>query len=376
MINELKPGMVYSEDVFIDEASIFVPAGLKIKQRDIDSLARWGISHVLTDGSPLQDKESVKKSSDPSSILKIPAVNENKDLYRLYTDMVDRLNSFFNDIKHGTAPDLKNIELITQSSLKAVRDNESDLIGFILGGDIQGHALAKSSVNAAILSVVIGTHLKMPAHKLLQLATGALLHDVGMLKVPDDILSKKGNLSEDEVQKMKAHPLFSYRIIAKELGYPEEIGNIALQHHERFDGEGYPRKTPGVQIELGARIVSVADAFEAMVSEKPYRNSMIGYAAMKNLLSDNSRRFDPEVLRAFIKSMGIYPIGSIVLLNNSAIARVVEGHSDAPLRPKLKVLIDEYGRQFLNDEGDNLDLLTERTLFIAKPIDPKEFENA
>ena len=128
----------------------------------------------------------------------------------------------------------------------------------------------------------------------------------------------------------------------------------------------------GQDIDVLSRIVSVADAFEAMVSEKPYRNSMIGYAAMKALLSDNSRRFDPEILKAFIRSMGIYPIGSMVLLNNAAIARVVETHPDAPLRPKLRILVDEFGKSFQDDKGDQVDLLSEKALFIARALDPKE----
>jgi HD-GYP domain-containing protein (c-di-GMP phosphodiesterase class II) len=195
-----------------------------------------------------------------------------------------------------------------------------------------------------------------------------------MLRVPDAIVGKKGSLSPEEAQKMKAHPLMSYRIITRELQYPDDVGLVGLQHHERWDGEGYPRKTAGQDTDLLSRIVSVADAFEAMVSQKPYRNSMIGYAAIKNLLSDNSRRFDPDVLKAFVRSMGIYPIGSIVVLNNAAIARVVDTHADAPLRPKIKVIVDEFGKHFKDDSGDTLDLLTEKSLFIARALDPRELE--
>ncbi len=206
----------------------------------------------------------------------------------------------------------------------------------------------------------------------MQIITGALLHDVGMFRLPREIIDKKGRLSDAEFQRMKSHPLYSHKIISRELLYPEDVGVIALQHHERWDGEGYPRQLSGAAIDLGARIVTVADAFEAMVSQKPYRNSMMGYQAIKNLLSDNSRRFDPDVLKAFIQTMGIYPIGSIVLLNNGALARVIEVHGDAPLRPKIHVLIDEFGKVFTQDEGDIIDLLTERSLFIGKAVDPKE----
>jgi HD-GYP domain-containing protein (c-di-GMP phosphodiesterase class II) len=233
--------------------------------------------------------------------------------------------------------------------------------------------MAKSSVNAAILSALIAKELKLPNHKVIQIISAALIHDIGMLRLPKDILDKRGGLSNAEMQRMQAHPLYANKIIIKELLYPEEIGVIALQHHERWDGEGYPRRLAGTAIELGARIVSVADAFEAMVSQKPYRNSMMGYQAIKNLLSDNSRRFDPDVLRAFIQTMGIYPIGSIILLNNGALARVTEVNGSAPLRPKIKIIIDEFGKMFKQDEGESIDLLIEKGLFIARAVDRKEF---
>jgi HD-GYP domain-containing protein (c-di-GMP phosphodiesterase class II) len=354
-----------------------------VRQRDIDQLKAWGITQVQTEGDilieaagapegPVGDRALEEKLS-ASAILKPTSVYENKEIYRLYTDMIEKLDIFFTKLKKNEEPDRKSIELIAQSILQAVRDHQRDVIGFILGGDVQGFAQAKSSVNSAILSVVIGSHMKLPAHKLMQVATGALLHDIGMLRVPIAIVEKQGNLSESELQKMRAHTLISYKMITKELGYPEDVGQIGLQHHERWDGEGYPRKSVGVDIDILARIVSVADAFEAMVSEKSYRNAMMGYSAMKSLLSDNSRRFDPEVLRVLIKCMGIYPIGSIVLLNTSAIARVMDVHPDAPLRPQLRVIIDEFGHQYGNEEGDVVDLLTERTLFIARAIDPKDF---
>ena len=242
----------------------------------------------------------------------------------------------------------------------------------IIGSDVAGYQDAKTAVNCALLSLVVGKTLKLPAYRLHHLVLGAFLHDIGMLRMPPEIVHKKDTLTVEEAQKLKAHPLYAFRTIVRDMHYPEDIGLIALQHHERWDGDGYPRKTAGQEIDLLARIVSVTDAFEAMISQKPYRNSMIGYAAMKSLLSDNGRRFDPDVLKAFLRSMGIYPIGSIVVLNNAAIAKVMETHADAPLRPKLRILVDEFGNHYREPEGDMLDLLTEKTLFIARAIDPRE----
>jgi HD-GYP domain-containing protein (c-di-GMP phosphodiesterase class II) len=171
---------------------------------------------------------------------------------------------------------------------------------------------------------------------------------------------------------MHAHPLASYRIICKEIAYPEAVGLIAFQHHERWDGEGYPNKVAGQRIDLSARIVAVADSFEAMVSEKPGRNSLSGHDAMQTLLSAHSRRFDPAVFRAFIRTMGIYPVGAIVRLDNGVIARVSKVQGYAPLRPTLRVLIDAQNHVFRPNDGPEIDLLQDTSRFIARALDPRE----
>ena len=121
--------------------------------------------------------------------------------------------------------------------------------------------------------------------------------------------------------------------------------------------------------------MSVGDAFEAMISTRPYRNSMIGYQAMRQLLNDNSRRFDSNVLKVFIKTMGIYPIGSIVLLNDSSIGRVTIGHQDAPLRPNIKIIIDSEGNK-TGADATFINLLKEKDLYITKAINPDEIKSS
>lgn len=386
-VSALREGQIFTEPVYIQDNNLFVPAGIPVKKKDIDRLIKWGIDTVFTDGVAVTDTPSATKNDleetsvrnsknspqdAPGSLLSLPSVMDNAPSYRTYTDIINKLGSLFQNIAEGLSVESRSIDGIAGRLLQAVREHRDQIVGYILGGEVTTYPIAKSSVNTAILSTLIAMELKMPNHKILQVSTGALLHDIGMLKLPKDIVEKKGGLSETELSRIQAHPLYAYKMICKELLYPEEVGVIALQHHERWDGEGYPRRLAGEAIDLGARIVSVADAFEAMVCEKPYRNSMIGYQAMKNLLSDNARRFDPEVLKAFIKTMGIYPIGSIVLLNTGAIARVIEGHSEAPLRPKIRILVDEFGNAFNNDDGEIINLLQEKSMFIARAIDPKE----
>jgi len=312
---------------------------------------------------------------DSSSILSLSDVQENKGAYRIYTSLIKKMNTLLVGISSNatlSGKDQINNEISTPL-LQGVQTMRKQLIGFILGGEVKGYEMAKSSVNTAILSALCALEVNLSEYRILNIINGALLHDAGMLRLPKQVTEKRGGLSEAEHQLIRSHPALAQKIVIKELHFQDDVGNIVLQHHERWDGEGYPSHIAGDYIDIGARIVSIADAFEAMVSPKPYRNSITGNQAMKNLLSDNSRRFDPTILKAFVLIMGIYPIGSIVRLNNGAVARVSEVRAIAPLRPRVQVIVDQSNQVYRNEQGEFLDLLTEKSLFIAKAMDTKEF---
>ncbi|MDR0502031.1 MAG: HD-GYP domain-containing protein [Treponema sp.] len=404
--SELNPGMIFSEPVYSEGTNILVPAMVPLRKKDIDLLSTWGIEFVNTDGHIIeQEPDAVnaaisdgKRSSSPAGASRflrssgaagtsaanlahkketikfsITDVQQNSGPYRAYKNLIEKLAGVFTSIKSGVDVEMRAINNIGTQLLQDLRDNTDSFIDYILGGEISGHELAKSSINTAILSALTAQELKLPNHKIMNIVAGALLHDIGMIRLSKGITEKKGGLSDAELEQIKSHPLHTSKIITKELFGPHEVNLIALQHHERWDGKGYPDKIMGPAIDLGARIVSVADAFEAMVSKKSYRNSLMGYQAVKNLLADNARRFDPAIIIAFTKIMGIYPIGSIVRLNDDSVARVTNVHTDAPLRPIVQMLVDKYGKILKPGEGADIDLLEDKRLFIKNAIDPEDF---
>jgi HD-GYP domain-containing protein (c-di-GMP phosphodiesterase class II) len=402
----LRPGHVFSTPVFIEDGNMLAPAGLPLRQRDIDFLKTWDIETVETEGhitntqdtqfsilSDFKHELAQEQAAKAQSYVVAPPVpipvavpklgkdavrkisiresHRNSVPYRVYTTLIDKLDSVFMAISDRVSAEMRIIDNISTQLIQELRDHRDDFVDFILGGEILGKDLAKNSLNTAILSALTAQELKLPNHKILHIVMGSLLHDVGMLLLPKGILEKRGSLSDVELEQIQNHPNYSARIISKELFGPREVNIIALQHHERWDGKGYPEHILGPDIDIGARIVTVADAFEAMVSNKSYRNSIVGYQAMKNLLADNSRRFDPAVIKAFTKVMGIYPIGSIVLLNGDLLARVVGIHPEAPLRPVIRMLLDELGKVYKADEGKIVDLLNEKSIFIRNAVEPK-----
>jgi HD-GYP domain-containing protein (c-di-GMP phosphodiesterase class II) len=365
--SELRPGMRFDQPVYIEGENILVPAEIPIKEKDIERLTRWQIGEVYTEGQQIGEGTVAGERSAREASGLFPPSEEK--LLKAYRSTVEKVEAIFRDILDGTAVNHEPIDTVINATVEQLRQQRNAMIQLILMGESVGSKLALSAVNCMILAAVIGTTIKLAGHKLLQLATGGLLHDVGMMKIERQILEKEGKLTETELNQVRTHPVLGYRIIAKELKYPEDIALVALQHHERWDGKGYPRHLKADDIGLLSRIVTVADAYEAMVGERPYRNSMIGYSAMKGILSDNGKHFDPQVLKAFLESMGVFPIGSIVQLSNAAIGRVAENHPEAPLRPRLELLIDEMGSRIEGKEV--VDLLEKKSLFVVKAVDPK-----
>ncbi len=363
-VSDLKPGLSCNKPVFIDEDTLFIPAGVPVREKDLTRLEKWGVDLVLTEG---QFEETENEDLMNSKLLW--GIPSDKELTEIYNTTIEKLDSLFKKINLMEDVDPAEIDQISDKLIDTVEDKFIQSVRMVLTHNSLHKAEAKSALNTAILSLTIGFAMERPRLKLLELCNGALLHDIGMLRVPDEIKKKTSNLNPDELKKLRSHPVYSYQIISKELEYEDSVARIALEHHERWDGEGYPQGKKHDEIHLEARIVSIADAFEAMVSERPYRNSMIGYEAMKNIISDNSRRFDPEILRYFIKSMGIYPLGSIVMLNDSTIARVIKGNPEAPLRPNVITLIDAEGKEYPGDMGPVLNLLEKKDLFIVKAVD-------
>lgn len=372
-VNSLQAGMTFTADLYMDNENIVVPQDVPVKGKDIERLKKWGISEVHTEGALADDDaEQDVGGGLQRMIQKAFSSPSQKEVTKLYARYSQAIREFFADIDQRNPPDNREIQDLIEKIIQLIEDHQEDVIQYILYGKHGESDEAENALNATILSILIGHHCNLVPHKVHQLAASALLRDCGMLRVSKSIREKKGKLEADELQQIKTHPVHSFRIITREIGFGEDVGIPAMQHQERWDGKGYPKNLKGNEISLHARIISVADAFEAMVSDRPHRRAMTGNLAMKAILSDNGRRFDPEILKIVIRTLGIYPIGSIVQLSNAAIGRVVQHHPDAPVKPQIKVMIDEKGKAFVNDDGPIVDLTSVSGVFIAKAVDPRQ----
>jgi HD-GYP domain-containing protein (c-di-GMP phosphodiesterase class II) len=154
--------------------------------------------------------------------------------------------------------------------------------------------------------------------------------------------------------------------------FNQSILDAVLQHQEQFDGNGYPRKLKGDKVGLFAKILAVADTFEAQISPRAYRKSKSGYMAMKSVLAEAKNKFDPDVLRSFLTTLSIYPPGTVLQLNNNSIGSVISVNPNAPLRPVVKIIVDEFGEKI--DENVIKDLKEEQDLFIVRVLNKEEYK--
>lgn len=194
------------------------------------------------------------------------------------------------------------------------------------------------SVDVCALAIGIGITLGLSRQELLDLGTGSLLHDIGKLKIPRNILNKPGRLSPEEYEVIKMHPRLGYETVLKNADVNPVAARTVLEHHERWDGSGYPEGKAGNDIHLFAAICGVADTYSAMTSNRVYRKAVPFHESYEMLLAAGGLWFDFKVIRAFARCIVPYPKGALVELTDGRAAQVVRSNPDHPYVPIVRLL--------------------------------------
>jgi HD-GYP domain-containing protein (c-di-GMP phosphodiesterase class II) len=225
-------------------------------------------------------------------------------------------------------------------------------------------------VNVMVYALKIGLRIGYSHVLLTELALAALLYDIGMLMIPDNILLKKEALTEAEISLVKRHAemgrnaLYAYRT-----DYPWLLRAV-YEHHERENGQGYPIGLKGDQISEYAKIIGICDSYEAMTHDRPHKKALMQFASVRELVETKNRMFSIKILKAFLEEISLYPIGSYVKLNNNVIGRVIATNSDHPLKPIINILFDSHGNRI--EEDKSLNLKEEPVLVITSGVTEDE----
>lgn len=218
-------------------------------------------------------------------------------------------------------------------------------------------------VNVAILTALTGIKLGYNGKRLENLTLGALLHDLGKVKIPSEILNKPGSLTDEEYSVIKRHPTLGWELLEGNRTL-KNVQAIITQHHERWNGKGYPRGLKKNEINTDAQIVAVADVFEALTADRPYRKGLPPYHALEMIIAWSGQDFNPAVVQAFRKSLILYPDNAVVTLNTGETGLISAVPTQMPTRPLVRLLFDK-NRRYLNKEL-YIDLMQDLTRFIER----------
>ncbi|OPJ64922.1 HD-GYP domain-containing protein [Clostridium chromiireducens] len=230
-----------------------------------------------------------------------------------------------------------SINKIADELLENVLSNKNVLLSLVDIKSMDNYTYSHC-VNVAVISLILGISLNLSKRNLTYLCIGALIHDIGKSFIPREVLQKPGKLTPEEFDIIKNHSRYGYNFLNRFFTLSAHIKLIVLQHHERFDGLGYPNGINGKEISYLARIVSIADVYDALTSDRPYKRAMCPSDALEYLMSNAGTLFDYDMISVFCKIVIPFPQGTIVSLSNGDIGVVEETLPNFPLRPVVKIL--------------------------------------
>ncbi len=248
----------------------------------------------------------------------------------------EEMSRMFSEVRMGRAIDTGVVRGLVQDITDSVMRNGSALISLARLKTADNYTYMHS-VAVCALMVSVGRQLKLSDEQISDAGFAGLVHDIGKALVPMDVLNKPGRLSDDEFEQVKSHPRKGWQLL-KDSGVSHPVAlDVCLHHHERMDGAGYPDKLAGDQISLMARMGAVCDVYDAITSNRPYKAGWDPAESLSRMAKWTGGHFDPRVFQAFVRSLGIYPVGSLVRLNNEKIAVVIEQSPRSLLKPIVKV---------------------------------------
>lgn len=345
-IDNLKEGMILARDVGSTSAREYrtlLTKGTTLTSEMITLLSSKGIKTVNIVGADAEEAQQPEANQrEPKSEI-IPEEVKNKHIETALTELNDIFES--KEIKRLSQTAVKKVDDIANDILVDLKNDSTYLGNQMIALQNYDDYTYKHCLRVAMLSTSICYELGLSGADTKDVIVAALLHDIGKSNIDHDIIIKPGKLTEEEYEEIKRHPLIGYNVLKKSGCYSGNIMSGVLFHQEKFDGTGYPTGTKGKKIPLIARIITVADVFDALTSNRPYRKPWSIAETEEYMLGGCSTHFDYDVVSAFLRAFNPYPIGTMVSLSDNTHG-VVVAHNSNVLRPVvINMGIDHNGRK-------------------------------
>ena len=343
---ELNPPVYFTENVYIDKKFLLFTGESCFTEELKRLLSEWQFTLLYTKGIVTDEPDSPKKEDKgdekadtddnfkTSPEQKLSGELVEKAYQKFYAFTAKIYETYRNDQSLNTEKilaEMKKLRTFVQENRQAILILQS-----IMPYKVDNF-LVMHSLRSAVFAIVVGMELKMQNHQLAELATAALMHEIGLIHINENIYSRDSELSDEEKKYLYVHPVLSCKIL-KKAKFPLPICLGTLDHHERENGTGYPQKLTGEKISLYGKIIAVVCSYEAMTGERKYKKAQDPATGLLNVLRRESSQYDEEVLKALLNALSFFPIGSFVYLSNNTVAQVIDNNSEDPRFPVVRVI--------------------------------------
>ncbi|MFC5448886.1 HD-GYP domain-containing protein [Paenibacillus aestuarii] len=336
--SQLRSGLVVARPVYNENGSVLLGRGVALTDRMIERLRGYGIVHLY-----IEDRAT--EGIQPEDV--ITERTRNFAITTVYDTMTKMMSDTRRSNKQAIFPYQlsKQFKDIIQMILDELNGNSLAMLSLsnIFSKDSY---LYHHSVNVAITCITMGISLGLNKPQLIDLGIGAILHDIGKVSIPLSILNKPGKLTPEEWELMLQHPMLGFDILRKSDDISLLSAHVALQHHEKEDGSGYPRQLVGDQMHLYGKIAAIADVYEALTAQRSYKPALPPHEAVEYIMGNGGRHFNYDLVKLFCKHMSPYPIGATVQLSSGERGVVSQVNPTNPLRPLLRI-IENAGQETL-----------------------------
>ena len=362
-VSTLREGITYTSDLMVDSSFLLLPKTAEMTESIIKALNQWGFDELLSEGSislggdigvsknidnePEAQKEkigeNVKKAIESS---KHTAVG-NSDMARMelvrsvYEEYMNYIESVFTHYATHKEIDQEELSDTVQDLCIFIKEHRRYILRVNATIEQENrNFLIIHTMRSTVLCLAIALQLHLPLSKMIELGVTSILHEIGMLRLPPQLYMTSKKLSVREKAQISKHTLLGYTII-KDLNFGLSIQLGVLEHHEKENGTGYPRRLTGDKISSNAKIIAVACTYEAISSPRSYKDEKSTFDALLELLQNKEHVYDGSVIKALLYTVSLYPIGTLVYLTNRKIAEVIDTNPDNPKTPVVQLLTEK-----------------------------------
>lgn len=369
--------------------SPFLFQGFIVETEEELAMLREHCNYVFIDDIQSRDTEALRQLKEQASATLVvekprstgadPASdtfrNQLQRAVRTIQRSTEGVIRFFNDMRLGRSVETSEAKAVVSELVSTIATNSNAAL-WLTNLRARDEESAAHCMNTAILALAFARHLGYSHEQMQVIGLGALLHDLGIARLPDRIIKSSEPLSDEDEELIRRHPRDAYNVLKLTRDFPPEALDIILHHHERVDGTGYPDGLAGDEIAEPVRIVAIANRYDSITTPRPYRPALMPPDALAEMHKRAEQDFGRRLMEEFIKCVGIYPVGSVVLLSSGAVGVVASSNPAARLKPQVLLVRDEHGRDVLPRRLLDLAAMSSTGLgqwSISRVVDPGDY---